>query len=121
MARKKNGIQEILKSGRAPGCIVRGHDFDHKPLGFNQGAAAGRTAAQQEALDAKCVSEARHRVQAFERENKGRHRKAGSMRHIGRIPSGLFESVKQRTGNKTAWQDDPTLLKRTGTNLVNDV
>lgn len=120
MARKKNGIQEILESGRAPGCIVRGREFDHKPLGFNQGHAAGRTAAQQEALDARCVQEARHEAQSFERENKGRHRKSGSMRHIGRIPCGMFESVKRQTGNKNAWQDDPTLLKRTGTSLVND-
>ena len=121
MRPKKNGIQEILESGQAPGCIVRGNDFKHKPVGFNQGAAAGRTAEQQEALDAQCVKETRHEVQSFERENKGRHRKDGSIRHVGRIPCGMFESVKRQTGNKNAWQDDPGLLKRTGTNLVDDV
>lgn len=121
MANKRDGIKEILESGRAPGAIIRGAPYEYKSKMPNM-AEGMRSADAQERAEARHIAEMRRRVQQHERENKGRHRKQGSMRHIGRVPRAAYEALKRSEGSKTAWLEDPKrMLKRTGFNLVDDL
>lgn len=114
--KKRDGIAEILASGRCPGFIVRGGSTS-KPLEVAYGGGVDGSEAdprRRRAIDAEIWREKKAAVE----EKKSRHRMArkvdGAIRHVASVPFEVEQSLKKKYGADYSGQNKMNLLKREG-------
>lgn len=115
---ERDGIQEILAAGRAPGVIIRGEAADKElsdrakwpvlPLAYG-----GRNASKVEADAERMVARKRKRDLAAKR-TRGTSRKVRGLERIGSVPMIEFAALQREHGHGTMATDRLEILKRRG-------
>lgn len=117
--KKRDGIKEILKSGQAPGCIIRGDSKqkdnrayrpEQRTLMPREAERRGVTPDQYERIQEASCSEAEKQAAEVAALRKNTRRRDGELRHIGSVPAAEYYAAVQRDGTD-AWHGDANEVK----------
>lgn len=118
--KKRDGIKEILESGQAPGCIIRGegkqkNSREYRPeertLMPRDASRAGVTPDQYERIQEASCAEAEKQAAEVANLRRGTRRRDGELRHIGSVPAAEYYAGVQRDGTD-AWHGDSNEVKQ---------
>ena len=121
MAEKKDGIAEILATGRFPGTHIRGgtkgnHGNIHIDPKFASPCpryiSDGMSAAQSEEVDKQLVEEKRKLAHQTRMARRGTKRADDEIQHTGAIPYALHAAVRKETGNNNIWEEEGSTIRK---------
>jgi len=112
---RRDGIAEILQSGRFPGFTVRGGT--RAPLAVDYAGGLDGTEAnpqRRREIDAKIWREKKATADERRSETRSSRKKDGAIRHIGSTPFEVHKALESRYGDDFRGAGRKEILRREG-------
>ena len=112
---KRDGIAEILASGRAPGVVVRGGRSLNFEIPYVPGVSKGFSDPKaRKRSDEKVIAEARDAYLKAKAAHGLSRKKDGKLRHIGRMPLEADVALRKKFGDEYKGEGQQRILKEHG-------
>lgn len=111
---RRDGIAEILRSGRAPGMIVRGDGFRHLTVPVSPLEEGTKDLEKRKRINDQIMAEKRAVAEAAKERSRGSRKKDGAIRHVASVPMDDAKALKRTYGKEFSGENRKQILKEHG-------
>lgn len=111
---ERDGIAEILASGRAPGFVVKGGTRPTLKVNIAPPSEGIVDPKQRKAMDAALWREKRKNAAEHKARVGLSRKKDGALRHIGSVPLDVHHQLQKQYGDAFKGKERKDILKREG-------